>query len=186
MNQSRKAVRAMVEGAIFVALAEILGYLKLWHMPEGGSISLMMLPIIIFALRWGVGQGLLAGLALGILDFMLSGGIAIGWQSILGDYVIALTLLGLAGVGRKKGLPGILLGSILASLGRFVSIWITGATLWGEYMYDIYGLPMDNEFVYSFLYNLPVLISGGLVVLVCAALYNIKSTRKYMLGEDIA
>ena len=120
MNQSRKAVRAMVEGAIFVALAEILGYLKLWHMPEGGSISLMMLPIIIFALRWGVGQGLLAGLALGILDFMLSGGIAIGWQSILGDYVIALTLLGLAGVGRKKGLPGILLGSILASLGRFV------------------------------------------------------------------
>ncbi len=186
MNQSRKAVRAMVEGAIFVALAEILGYLKLWHMPEGGSISLMMLPIIIFALRWGVGQGLLAGLALSILDFMLSGGIAIGWQSILGDYVIALTLLGLAGVGRKKGLPGILLGSILASLGRFVSIWITGATLWGEYMYDIYGLPMDNEFVYSFLYNLPVLISGGLAVLVCAALYNIKSTRKYMLGEDIA
>ena len=80
MNQSRKAVRAMVEGAIFVALAEILGYLKLWHMPEGGSISLMMLPIIIFALRWGVGQGLLAGLALGILDFMLSGGIAIGWR----------------------------------------------------------------------------------------------------------
>jgi len=53
-------------------------------------------------------------------------------------------------------------------------------------MYDIYGLPMDNEFVYSFLYTLPVLISGGLVVLVCAALYNIKSTRKYMLGEDIA
>ena len=129
MNKSRKAVRAMVEGAIFVALAEILGYIKLWHMPEGGSISLMMLPIIIYALRWGLGQGLLAGLALGILDFMLSGGIAIGWQSILGDYVIALTLLGLAGVGRKKGLPGILLGSILASLGRFVSIWITGATL---------------------------------------------------------
>ena len=176
----------MVEGAIFVALAEILGYIKLWHMPEGGSISLMMLPIIIYALRWGLGQGLLAGLALGILDFMLSGGIAIGWQSILGDYVIALTLLGLAGVGRKKGLPGILLGSILASLGRFVSIWITGATLWGEYMYDIYGLPMDNEFIYSFLYNLPVLISGALAVLICVVLYNIKSTRKYMLGEDIA
>ncbi len=186
MNNSRKAVRAMVEGAIFVALAEILGYIKLWHMPEGGSISLMMLPVIVFALRWGLGQGLLAGLALGILDFMLSGGIAIGWQSILGDYVIALTLLGLAGVGRKKGLPGILLGSILASLGRFVSIWITGATLWGEYMYDIYGLPMDNEFIYSFLYNLPVLISGALAVLICVVLYNIKSTRKYMLGEDIA
>ena len=186
MNKSHNAVRAMVEGAIFVAIAEILGYIKLWHMPEGGSISLLMLPIVVYALRWGLGQGLLAGFALGILDFFLDGGFAIGWQSILGDYVIALTLLGLAGIGHKKGLPGIVAGSILGCLGRFLSIWVTGATLWGEYMYDIYGLPMNNEFVYSFLYNLPVLISGVLAVLICVVLYNIKSTQKYMLGEDIA
>ena len=186
MNKSHNAVRAMVEGAIFVAIAEILGYLKIWHMPEGGSVSLMMLPIIVYALRWGLGQGLLAGSALGVLDFMLNGGIVIGWQSILGDYLVALTALGLAGLGHKKGFPGILLGSILGCLGRFLSIWITGATLWGEYMYDIYGLPMDNEFVYSFLYNLPVLISGVLAVLICVVLYNIKSTQKYMLGQDIA
>ena len=186
MNKSHNAVRAMVEGAIFVAIAEILGYIKLWHMPEGGSISLMMLPVVIYALRWGLGQGLLAGLALGILDFMLSDGFAIGWQSILGDYVIALTLLGLAGIGHKKGFPGIVLGSVLGCLGRFLSIWVTGATLWGEYMYDIYGLPMNNEFVYSFLYNLPVLISGVITVVICVVLYNIKSTQKYMLGEDIA
>ena len=186
MNKAHNAVRAMVEGAVFVAIAEILGYLKLWHMPEGGSVSLLMLPIIVYALRWGLGQGLLAGLALGILDFMLSGGIAIGWQSILGDYVVALTALGLAGLGRGKGFPGILLGSVLGCLGRFVSIWITGATLWGEYMYDVYGLPMDNEFVYSFLYNLPVLVSGVITVLVCVLLYELKSTQKYMLGGDIA
>lgn len=186
MNKQHNAIRAMVEGAIFVAIAELLGYLKLWHMPEGGSVSLLMLPIIVYALRWGLGQGLLAGLALGILDFFLDGGIVIGWQSIIGDYVVALTALGLAGVGHKKGFPGIILGAVMGCLGRFISIWITGATLWGEYMYDVYGLPMDNEFVYSFLYNLPVLISGGLTVLICVVLYNIKSTQKYMLGQDIA
>ena len=180
-----KAVRALVEGALFVAIAEILGYLKLWHMPEGGSVSLMMLPIVIYALRWGLGSGLLAGLALGILDFMLGGGLAIGWQSILGDYVVALTALGLAGVGCRKGLPGIVLGSILGCLGRFISIYVTGATLWGEYMYDIYGLPMDNEWVYSFLYNIPILVSGVLTVVLCVILYNIKPLRKYMLGGDI-
>ena len=108
------------------------------------------------------------------------------WQSIVGDYVVALTALGLAGLGHKKGFPGIILGAVLGCLGRFISIWITGATLWGEYMYDIYGLPMNNEFVYSFLYNLPVLISGVLTVLICVVLYNIKSTQKYMLGQDIA
>lgn len=186
MNNQHNVIRAMVEGAIFVAIAELLGYLKIWHMPEGGSISLMMLPIVIYALRWGLGQGLLAGLALGILDFMLGGGVAIGWQSIIGDYVVALTALGLAGLGHKRGFPGVLVGSILGCLGRFVSIWVTGATLWGEYMYDIYGLPMDNEFVYSFLYNLPVLISGIITVVICVALFNIKPTRKYILGEDIA
>lgn len=183
--KSHNAVRSLVEGAVFVALAEILGYLKLWHMPEGGSISLMMVPIVIFALRWGLGRGLLAGLALGILDFMLGGGIAIGWQSIIGDYVVAITALGLAGIGHKRGLGGIILGSVVGCLGRFISIWVTGATLWGEYMYDIYGLPMDNEFVYSFLYNLPVLISGVLTVVICVVLYNIKPLQKYVLGSDI-
>jgi len=184
-RKSHNAVRALVEGAIFVAIAEVLGFIKIWHMPEGGSVSLLMVPMVIYALRWGLGRGLLAGLALGIIDFMLGGGLAIGWQSILGDYVIALTALGLAGVGHKKGLPGMILGSALGCLGRFAAIWVTGATLWGEYMYDIYGLPMNNEWVYSFLYNLPVLVSGVLTVLVCVLLYNIRSLRPYLLGNDI-
>ena len=150
MNTSKKT-RALVEGALMVAAAEALGYIKLWHMPEGGSVSLMMLPIVLYALRWGLSSGLLAGLALGIVDFMLGGGIAIGWQSILGDYVIACTLIGLAGVGHGKKPVGMLGGAALGCLGRFAAVWVTGATLWGEYMYDIYGLPMNNEWVYSFL-----------------------------------
>ena len=186
-NTTHNAVRALVEGAVMVALAEILGFLKIWHMPEGGSVSLMMLPIIVYALRWGLGQGLLAGVALGVLDFVLNPeGFGIGWQSILGDYMVALTALGLAGVGHKKGLPGVILGSVVGCLGRFISIWITGATVWGEYMYDIYGLPMNNEFVYSFLYNLPVLVSGVITVIICVIIYNIKPMRKYLLGNDIA
>lgn len=184
-NTRNQRTRALVEGAIFVAIAEVLGFIKIWHMPEGGSVSLMMLPMVVYALRWGVKQGLLAGLALGILDFMLAGGIAIGWQSILGDYVIALTLLGLAGVGRKKGVSGVVLGSALGCLARFVTIWITGAVVWGEYMYDVYGLPMTNEWVYSFLYNLPVLVSGVLTVALCAVLCRPKTLRGYLLGNDI-
>lgn len=185
-TSSHNAVRALVEGAVFVAIAEILGYLKIWQMPEGGSVSLMMLPIILYALRWGLGRGLLAGLVLGILDFMLGGGIAIGWQSILGDYVVAITALGLAGIGHRRGLPGVIIGSIVGCLGRFVTIWITGVLLWGEYMYDIYGLPMSSEWVYSFLYNLPVLVSGVITVVICVVLYHIRPLRQYILGGDIS
>ena len=185
-NPSHRSLRALIEGAVFVAIAEILGYLRLWHMPEGGSVSLLMLPIVIYALRWGVGSGLLAGLALGILDFMLGGGIAIGWQSILGDYVAALTALGLAGLGHGHGKPGIIFGSIAGCLGRFICLWVTGAVLWGEYMHDIYGLPMNNEWVYSFLYNLPAFISLVLTVLVCTALYRIPALAVCLRGEDIS
>ena len=39
-------------------------------------------------------------------------------------------------------------------------------------MYDIYGLPMNNEWVYSALYNLPVLISGVLTVVIAALLWK--------------
>lgn len=185
-TKSHLIVRALVEGAIFVALAEILGYIKLWHMPEGGSISLMMVPIVLYALRWGMGHGLVAGFALGILDFMLGGGIALGWQSILGDYVVALTALGLAGVGHKKGLPGVIFGSLMGTLARFVAIWVTGATLWGEWAKDLYGLALkEHKFLYSFVYNLPVLISAVLTVAVCVILYNIRPLRKYVLGEDM-
>ncbi len=171
MNNTSRTTRALVEGALMVAAAEALGFIKLWHMPEGGSVSMMMLPIVLYALRWGMKEGLLAGCALGIIDFMLGGGIAIGWQSILGDYVVACTLIGIAGVGHgKKGVGGVVLGSIAGCLGRYVAVWVTGATLWGEYMYDIYGLPMTNEWVYSALYNIPVLVSGVLTTIVAVLL----------------
>lgn len=184
-TNSRNATRALVEGAVFIAIAEVLGMIKLWPMPEGGSVSLMMVPMVIYALRWGLSRGLMAGTAMGVLDFLLAGGFAIGWQSILGDYVIALTLLGLAGVGYKKGVGGMIAGAVLACAGRFLSIWVTGAVVWGEYMYDIYGLPMTSEWLYSFLYNLPVLLSGVLTVAVCAVLSNVRSLRPYLLGTDI-
>ena len=44
-------IRALCEGAIFVAIAELLGYLKLFHMPQGGSITpASMLPVMMLML----------------------------------------------------------------------------------------------------------------------------------------
>ena len=171
-----------------VALAEILGYLKLYRFPYGGSVTLMMLPIIVFALRWGVGSGLLAGVALGILDFMLDGGIAIGWQSILGDYVVACTLIGLAGFGKQmKGTTGVVVGTLLGCLGRFLSLWVTGATLWGEYMPESFlGLPMSNEWVYSLLYQLATVGIASVVTLLVILLLMVTPAKKLLLREDLS
>lgn len=181
----KNSVRMLCEAALLIAAAQILSMIKLWEMPWGGSVVLAMVPIVLFAVRWGLKEGLIASFAFGCLQFLFDGGFAIGWQSILGDYVVALTALGLAGVGHKKGMGGVIVGSVVGCLGRFISLWATGALLWGEYMYDIYGLPMTNEWVYSFLYNLPALVSGVLTVIICVVLYNIRPLRKYILGGDI-
>lgn len=184
-TKNHLSVRSLVEGALMVALAEVLGYIKLWHMPEGGSVSLMALPIVFFTLRWGVGHGLLAGFAMGVLDFMLGGGFAIGWQSIVGDYLIALTVLGLAGLGRKKGLGGVIIGSLLGTVGRYFVVTFTGATLWGEYMHDLYFFHFTSTWTYSLIYNLPALISAALVTVICVLLYRIPSTKRLLEGGDL-
>ena len=115
MNQKQTYVRMLAEGGLMVVLAQILGYIKLWEMPWGGSICLSMLPIFLFAVRWGLSSGLMAGFVLGVLQFMFDGGFALGWQSILGDYLVAFTVLGFAGLFRgKKG--GIFTGTVSGPL----------------------------------------------------------------------
>ena len=42
-----RKLQMLCEGAILVALAQILSMLKLWEMPWGGSITLGMLPIFL-------------------------------------------------------------------------------------------------------------------------------------------
>ena len=112
-------VRALCEGAVLVAVAQILSYLKLWEMPWGGSVVLSMIPLVLYAVRWGLGAGLLGGFAFGVLQFMFDGGFAIGWQSIVGDYLVAFTVLGLAGlVARRKS--GVFTGTLIAGFSRFL------------------------------------------------------------------
>ena len=72
-HKTNLKLRMLTEGAVFVAAAQILSYIKLWQMPYGGSIALAMLPILFFAVRWGFGPGLLAGLVFGILQFVFDG-----------------------------------------------------------------------------------------------------------------
>ena len=102
MTKSRSALRALCEGAIMVAIAQVLSFIKLWEMPWGGSVVLAMVPIILYAVRWGLGRGLLAAFVFGVLQFMFDGGFAIGWQSIIGDYLVAFTVLGLAGLFKGR------------------------------------------------------------------------------------
>ena len=51
MKKTKLTLRALTEGAILVAAAQVLCYLKLWRMPWGGSVTLAMIPILVYAVR---------------------------------------------------------------------------------------------------------------------------------------
>lgn len=163
VSKSRSAVRTLCEGALMIALAEILSLLPLWEMPWGGSIDLAMLPIFLFCARWGFGPGMLASVTHAILQVLFDGGHAIGWESIVGDYLLAYTVLGLAGLFWKVT-GGFYLGTLVGCALRFVVHYVVGATIWAEYMPEVFfNMTMTTPWIYSALYN------GFYMVIDCAA-----------------
>lgn len=180
-TRSHRGVLMLCEGAIMVVLAQILGYIKVWEMPWGGSVCLSMLPIICYACRWGVGPGLMSGFVLGVLQFMFDGGIALGWQSIIGDYLLAFTAVGLAGLFRKN----VYWGSLLGGAARFGVHYVVGATVWAECMpEEFFGMTMTTPWFYSLLYNGAYMVPDTVLCVVIFALL-MKPMGKYFRGEDL-
>ena len=177
-------LRALVEGAIFVALAQVLGYLKLFELPQGGSIVIAMFPIFFYCARWGFGPGMIASFVYSVLQLTLDGAYAWGWQSMIGDYLLAFTALGLAGLFHKSKY-GLFIGTIVGSLARFLVHYVTGATVWAEYMPDtFFGMTMTTPWVYSALYNGSFMLIDMILCLVIGALI-FKPLGKYIRGEDL-
>ena len=177
-------LRSLCEGAIMVTIAQILSYIKLWEMPWGGSIVLAMVPIILYAVRWGLGSGLLAGFVFGVLQFTFDGGFAIGWQSIVGDYLLAFTVLGLAGLMKGKKF-GVFWGTLIGGFARFLVHYVVGATIWAAYMPDtFFGMTMTSPWIYSLLYNIAYMGPNIILTLVVFGLLYVPM-KKYLLGQDI-
>ena len=177
-------LRALVEGAVFVALAQVLSYLKLFELPQGGSITVAMLPIFVYCARWGFGPGLLASFVYSLLQLTLDGAYAWGWQSMLGDYILAFTVLGFAGLFHKQK-AGLFTGTVVGSLARFLVHYLVGVWVWGEYMPEnFFGMTMTTPWFYSFLYNGSFMLIDMLLCLVIGILLW-KPLGKYLRGEDL-
>ena len=146
----RRNLLALCEGAIMIALAEILSLIPLFKFPWGGSVDLAMLPVIVFCIRWGFGPAMLVSSAHAVFQFLLGGGLSLGWESIIGDYLLAYVVLGVAGLFKGK----FYLGATVACAARFLVHYVVGATIWVEYMPEtFFYLTMTTPWIYSALYN---------------------------------
>ena len=177
MSKSHLKLCALCEGAILVAMAQVLGYLKLFELPQGGSITVGMLPIFLYCIRWGFLRGMLASSAYAVLQLIFDGAYAWGWQSMIGDYLLAFMVLGVAGAFWKQK-HSFFIGATVGSLARFMVHLVVGATIWAAYMPDsFFGMTMTSPWLYSFLYNGSYMAIDYLLILLIGAVLQ-KSTKQ--------
>ena len=95
--------RMIAEAGVAIAIAQVLSFITLFHMPQGGSIkAASMVPLMIFAYRWGGTRGIWAGIVYGILHFLLGFKSSIHYLSIILDYLVAYGVIGVCGYFKDK------------------------------------------------------------------------------------
>lgn len=167
-GRSKKwSIKELVTGSLCLALAFVLSYVRLYKLPQGGSITAAsMLPIFIFAYMYGTGKGLVIGIAYGFLQYIQNPGDVIHWAQFFIDYIFAFGALAAAGLFKKNILPGIILGGI----GRLFFVVLSGVVFFAEY-----APAGQSPFIYSLLYNASYMIPE---IIICTVVAMIPAMRK--------
>ena len=181
-------LRALCESAIMLALAVVLSYIKFWELPFDGSITLFsMLPVCLISVKYGIKWGL--GTAFCFSWFQILQGGVFSWGltpvmligSLLLDYILAYTVIGFAGMFRKKGYWGILCGITLVCALRFLIHFLAGIILWANLEEFVafgatwVGRPVLYSICYNGVYMLPETV---LTVAVAALLLKIPQIKR--------
>ncbi|WP_425448936.1 energy-coupled thiamine transporter ThiT [Dethiothermospora halolimnae] len=170
------STRMMVEGGVMIALATALSMIPLYKAPFGGTITPgSMIPIIVFAMRWGLVKGLIVGFGYGLIQAAMATTPFLHWAQFFLDYPLAFGALGLSGLAHnafKRSLRnngksslvrdyGVAVFAILISiLGRGISHILSGVIFFSEYAGDM------NPWKYSAIYNAQYLVPEFIISIV--------------------
>ena len=170
-------VRIITETIVMVALAGALYLIKIFTLPQGGSVTLgSMVPIFLLALRRGLRIGIVAGVAFGLValvEDVYSGVEVIFYPAqVILDYPLAFGLLGLAGFFQKIPILGVGVGIA----GRFCSHFVSGTLFFASYA------PAGvSPFIYSAVYNGGFLIPEFVItVALMIALVRVRALERYL------
>ena len=164
--------KMLAYAALCIAISFVLSYIRLFRMPQGGSITpASMLPVMMFAYAFGFGPGLVCSMAYGVLQ-MFQDMYIVGWVQATLDYVLAFGSLALVALFRGWKSPlNFSVGVVVAGIVRVFFHVLSGVVYFAEYAPE----GMD-PLVYSLGYNLS---SVGVDALICAVIAFIPGVRKF-------
>lgn len=166
--------RILVECALMMALGTVLSNIKLFTMPNGGSVTLLsMLPFVVISFRHGVKWGLFTGFVNGCLQMLLG-----FWApptptflyflgEVMLDYLLAFMALGFAELFArpfKNRMVGVAVGTFASGFLRFMCSFLSGVLVWGN-LSDGWA-----AWSYSLVYNGSYMLPETLITVVAAVL----------------
>ena len=147
--KSRKVwtAKSIAYGAIAIALSFVLSYIRIFRMPQGGSITpASMLPLMLFSAAYGIGPGVAAGLIYGGLQYLQGGDFLTVWQMLF-DYFIAFAALGLAGLYKHLNKRWQVFATLGVSAALLLLMAFSYSSLWYIYAILLVGLAVLSWFV---------------------------------------
>lgn len=168
-EENKFDTRKMVYGGLCISLAFVLSYIRIFHWPQGGSITpASMLPLMIFASMFGVVPGIIAGIAYGFLQ-LVQDPFIVHWAQVLLDYPLAFAAIGLSGLCKKN----LALGALIGGSGRMFFHFLSGVIFFGQYAPE--GM---SPYLYSISVNALLIGSETLICIVVAMIPQFKSMTK--------
>ena len=159
-NTKKLSARQLVFCAAAIALGTVLSNIKLFRFPTGGSITLLSMLIVPLPGYWfGLGAGLMTGVAYGVLQLLIDPYVLFPAQLIV-DYLLAFGALGLSGLFYSKK-HGLAKGYVTGILGRYLFAVISGWIFFGTYAWEGW-----NPFFYSLVYNGIYIFSEAAVTII--------------------
>ena len=182
LNDNKKPIdtKCISMAGVCIAMSFGLSYIKLFPMPQGGSVTLFsLLPIMVFSYVYGTKKGVFACFIYGILQAIQDPWIIHPAQFLL-DYPIAFAGIGLSGALKNVKLfaktpqLSFVLGGIIASAFRFLSHVFSGV-----FAFATYGKGID-PWVYSLTYNSFVFVDIAITLVVGFIVFSSKAFVKEM------
>ena len=182
---NKNKIYSLTLSAVFIALATVLSFIKVYKLPMGGAITLFsMLPIVMLSFLLGVKKGLVGAFCYSLLQLLF--GITMdglfGWgltpTALIGtiflDYIIPFTALGLSAVFGKNNIFKMLCGITLALFLRFVCHFLSGVIIFGVFA-------SGDSWIYSLTYNGSYMLPKLIITTISdAILFSLPQIKKMM------
>ncbi len=176
IRRIRLTSHMMVTIALMIAFTVLLSQVRIYHFPQGGSVTLgKMIPLLLLSRCYGAGVGMLGGFLYGLL-LILQDPFILHPVQVLFDYPLPYMMVGLAGLFPARN---IFVPTVIFFVGKFLCHFISGVAFFSSYAPE--GM---SPVLYSLTVNLSLQVPECIICCVILRFLPVKRLLAAMRGRN--